>query len=150
MASQEVQAAVLQMLSANPELSLDKLTVEVGGKRAELGYVIGVNGYTADDAKMPIQVGLMTKGYGNAHVTLPADWIQKSLAYVSQQTGQASGVGEQAAMVDLMLGKVIDEGYVLRDGDMLRSEVAYKNGSATINGKPLGGPGAAGDAPAQQ
>jgi uncharacterized protein YdgA (DUF945 family) len=146
MASPEVQAAVLKMLSANPEFSLDRLALAVGGKRAELRYAIGVDGFTAADAKVPLMAGLMKYGYGNLRVNLPEDWVRRSMVYVAQQSGQArqaSGAGDQAALVELMLGKVIDQGYVLREGDMLRSEIAVKSGRATINGKPLGaGPAA--------
>lgn len=142
MASQDVQAAVLQMLSANPEISLDKLVVEVAGKRAELRYAIGVEGFAAADAKMPLMAGLMARGYGNLRVNLPEDWVQKSMTYVAQQSGQASGAVDQAALAEVMLAKVIDQGYVVREAGMLSSEVAFKSGRATINGKPLGGPAA--------
>jgi uncharacterized protein YdgA (DUF945 family) len=146
LASPDMQAALLKVLSANPEVSLDRLAVEVGGKRAELGYLVGVNGFTAEDAKLPLPASLMTRGYGSARVKLPADWIQQAMAYVAQQSGQSSDVADRAAMVDLMLGKVIEQGYVVREDDMLRSEVAFRNGQATINGKPLGGPAMAGAA----
>ena len=147
MASQEVQAAVSQMLSANPEISLDRLVVDVAGKRAELRYTIGVDGFTAADAKLPLMAGLMARGHGNLQVNLPEDWVRKSMTYVAQQSAQrsgqqADGAGDQAALVELMLAKVIDQGYVVREADMLRSEVAFKRGRATINGKPLGGPAA--------
>jgi uncharacterized protein YdgA (DUF945 family) len=144
LASQDTQAALLRMLSANPEFSLDKFAVEVGGKRAELGTLIGVAGFTADDAKLPLPASLMTRGYGSARVKLPADWIEQAMAYVAQQSGQSSDIGDRAAMVELMLGKAIDGGYVVREDDMLRSELAFRNGQATINGKPMGGPAAAG------
>ncbi len=143
MASQDVQAAVLQMLSANPELSLDKLVVDVGGKRAEMRYIVGVDGFTAADSKMPLMVALVARGYGNMRVNLPEDWVRKSMLYAAQRSGQqANGAGDQAALVELMLGKVIDQGYVVREADMLRSEIDFKKGRATINGKPLGGPAA--------
>lgn len=146
MASQEVQAALMKMLAANPELSMDKLVVESGGKRAEMGYALGVAGFTTDDAKLPLPASLMTRGYGNLRVKLPEEWVQKSMNYVAQQAGQASGASNQAAMVELMLGKVIDQGYVVREDGMLRSEVAFKSGRATINGKPVGAPAASADA----
>lgn len=142
MASQEVQAALMQMLSANPEVSLDKLVVEVGGKRAELAYALGVDGFTAADAKLPLMAGLMTRGYANVRLKLPEDWVQKSLVFVAQQSGKDSGGTDQAALAEVMLGKVIDEGYVVREEGMLRSEAAFKAGHATINGKPLGRPAA--------
>jgi uncharacterized protein YdgA (DUF945 family) len=140
MASPEFQSALMQVLAANPEVSLDKLVVEVEGKRAELAYALGVAGFTAADAKQPLMMGLMTRGYGNVRVKLPEDWVQKSLVYFAQQGGKESGAGDQAAMAELMLGKVIDQGYVVREDGMLRSEAAYKGGQATINGKPLGRP----------
>ncbi len=142
MASQDVQAAVLQMLAANPEVSIDKLVVQVGNDHAELAYAIGVDGFTANDAKLPLMASLMTRGYGNLKVKLPEQWVQKSMNYIAQQSGQASGASNQAAMVDLMLGKVIDQGYVVREEGMLRSEMAFKAGHATINGKPVGRPAA--------
>ena len=146
MASEEVQAALMQVLAANPELSLDKLVVQVDGKRAELAYAVGVEGFTAADAKLPLTMGLMTRGYGNVKVKLPEDWVQKSLVYIAQQSGKESGGTDQAALAEVMLGKVVDEGYVVREEGMLRSEAAYKGGRATINGKPLGRPaGGAGD-----
>ena len=145
MASQEVQAALLQMLSANPEMSLDKFIVEVAGKRAELGLAIGVDGFTAADVKMPLPAAMMMRGYGNVRIKLPEDWVDKSMAYVAQQSGQGSGVGDQAAVVELMLKKVIDQGYIVREDGMLRSEAAFKSGQATINGKPVGGAAAQAD-----
>jgi len=149
MASPEFQSALMQVLAANPELSLDKLVVQVDGKRAELSYALGVNGFTAADAKQPLMMGLMTRGYGNVRIKLPEDWVQKSLVYFAQQGGKDSGAGDQAAMAELMLGKVVDQGYVVREDGMLRSEAAYKDGQATINGKPLGRPaGGAGNATA--
>ena len=147
--SPEVQAALAQMLLANPEVSLDKFVVEVGGQHAELGYAIGVDGFTAADARMPLKEGLMARGYGSMRIKLPEAWVQKSMTYVAQQGGQASGAGDQSAVFELMLAKVIDQGYVVREQDMLRSEVAYRSGLATVNGKPLGVPAAGpADAPA--
>ena len=142
MASPEFQAALQQMLSANPEISLDKFVVEAGGRRAELGYAVGIDGFTPADARMPLQAALMTRGYGNVRIKLPEDWIRKSMTYVAQQSGQGRGVSDQAAIVELMLGKVIDQGYVVREEGMLRSEFAFRSGRATINGKPVGGPAA--------
>lgn len=140
MASPEFQAGLVQVLAANPEISMDKLVVQIDGKRAELAYALGVSGFTAEDAKQPLMMSLMTRGYGNVRVKLPEDWVQKSLVYFAQQGGKQSGAGDQAAMAELMLGKVVDQGYVVREDGMLRSEAAYKGGQATINGKPLGRP----------
>lgn len=140
MASPEVQAAITRMLVANPEVSIDKIAVQVEGKNAEVGYAIGVQGYTDADAKLPLMPALMSRGYGNVHATLPEDWVQRAAAWVAQQSGQASGTGDQAAMVELMLGKMIDQGYVVRENGVLRSEAAFKGGQATINGKPVGRP----------
>lgn len=138
MASPEAQAALMRMLSANPEISLDRLVVEVAGKRAELRYAIGVEGFTATDARLPLLNGLMTRGYGTLWVDLPEDWVQRSMAYVARQAGQASGATDQAALAEMMLGKVIDQGFVIRDAGMLRSEMAFRAGRATVNGKPVG------------
>ena len=146
MASPEVQAAFVQMLSANPEVSLDKLIVVVDGKRAELGYALGVEGFTAADAQAPLKVALMQRAYANLRIKLPEEWVQKSMTYVAQQSGKTSGAQDQAAMAELMLTKVIDQGYVVREEGMLRTEAAYKAGRATVNGKPLGGPAAAASA----
>jgi len=147
MASEQVQAALAKVLSANPELSLDKLVVEVDGKRAELAYAVGIEGFTAADAKLPLAAGLMTRGHGNLRIRLPEDWVQKSLVKVAQQSGKESGASDQAAFAELMLAKVIDEGYVVREEGMLRSEAAFQAGRVTVNGKPIGRPAGAPDQP---
>lgn len=127
-------AALTALLPYDPEMSLDKLSMEVDGQAGELSYQMGTQGVTADDAASPdLRTVLFSKAYANGQAKLPMAWIEKLVidATPERQT-------QDRAMFDAMLSQVIDSGYVIREGDVLRSEFKLDKGQLLVNGKAIG------------
>jgi uncharacterized protein YdgA (DUF945 family) len=137
----KMQDDLIAMLRYNPEVSLDKLAVDSGGQRGEVSYGIGVEGVTEADAHLPIASMLMTHARAKASARLPIEWLRKL-----SQAGAARlhGTAPDPATVDVMLDQAQAQGYVVRDGDYVKSNVDFAKGVLTVNGKAVGpgGPGA--------
>ena len=46
----------------------------------------------------------------------------------------------QAEMANVMLTKLANDGMIVREGDMISSQVSYDKGQMLVNGKPVGRP----------
>ena len=44
----------------------------------------------------------------------------------------------QAEMANVMIAKFTNDGYIVKDGDMLKSQVSFDKGQMLVNGKPIG------------
>lgn len=134
-----VQADVVALLQRNPEVSLDKLTVEHAGQRGEIAYSVGVQGVGAADAQLPLTALLMKSARLTASMRVPVAWIKRAAA---EGGSRLQGGAPPAEMVDVMIQQAAAKGFVVREGDFLASRVDYAGGAVTVNGKPLpmGGP----------
>jgi uncharacterized protein YdgA (DUF945 family) len=130
----QLTGALTALLPHNPEFSLDKMVVEIDGQPGELAYTLGTQGVTAEEAASPeLRTVLFAKTYANGQVKLPVAWIEK-LMVDKQPERQA----QDKAMLDAMLGQAVDAGYVVRDGEMLNSQIKLDKGQLLVNGKPIG------------
>lgn len=138
-----LQAELANLLPHNPEYALDKLAVEMDGKRGELSYSFGVQGVTPEDLQLPPQALLMTKGVLKADLKLPVAWIELVSSSVSERAGESVPPPE---MVNVMLDQFAAQGFVVRDGEHVSSSLRYAGQTGLqVNGKPL----PIGGAPAQ-
>ena len=141
-ASQAAMQALMEQLAPdlkamakyNPELGLDKMLVEIGGKRGEISYTAGMVGVTDEDLKDPGMALLMKRGVLKASVRLPMQWIEQIAA-----TGAESGQTPPPEMVAGLVEQGEGMGFVKRDGTDITSQVEYSEGNLKVNGKPLGG-----------
>jgi uncharacterized protein YdgA (DUF945 family) len=146
-ASQAAMQALMEQLTPDlkamakyaPEAGIDKLLVEIDGKRAELGYSVGMAGVTDEDLQLPGTALMMKRGVLKAHARLPMKWIEK-LA----ETGAESGQTPPPEMVAGLVEQGEEKGFVKRDGDDVTAQVEFSEGALKVNGKPLGGMGGAG------
>jgi uncharacterized protein YdgA (DUF945 family) len=116
-----------------PEAGIDKLLVEIDGKRAELGYSAGMAGVTDEDLQLPGTALMMKRGVLKAHARLPMKWLEK-LA----ETGAESGQTPPPEMVAGLVEQGEQSGFVKRDGDDVTAQVEFSEGNLKVNGKPLG------------
>jgi uncharacterized protein YdgA (DUF945 family) len=133
----EWQQAFAALLPFNPEYAIDKLVVETGGQRGELSYAVGIQGATEADAKLPMQVLGLTKGQFRGQAKVPVAWVEQIAARFGPPGSEPAA---QSEMVGVMLTKLTNDGVIVRDGDMLRSEFSFEHGQLTVNGKAMGRP----------
>jgi uncharacterized protein YdgA (DUF945 family) len=134
----QLQQDLVALLPYNPEYTLDKLAVETGGRRAELSYAVGVEGVTAEDTALPLQALFIGKGHVRAEAQLPMAWVEQAVARFGG-AGQADPAA-QAEMVNVMLAKLTNDGFIVREGEMLRTRLSFEKGQMLVNGKPLARP----------
>lgn len=123
------------MAKYSPEAGIDKMVVEIDGKRGEISYTAGMAGVTDEDLQLPGTALLMKRGALKANARLPMKWLEK-LA----ETGAESGQTPPPEMVAGLVEQGEEKGFVKRDGDDVTGQIEFTEGSLKINGKPLGAP----------
>ncbi len=132
----KIQADLMALLRHGPEVSLDRMAVVSGGLTGEFSYAVGVEGVTEADAAQPLPAVLLTRGYARAATRVPVAWLRSlSQAGASRLPGSVP----DPAGVDAMLELGQAQGYLVRDGDYVKSEMSFAKGAMTVNGQPLGG-----------
>jgi uncharacterized protein YdgA (DUF945 family) len=134
-----VQAELAELLVHDPEYALDRVALELDGKRGELSYSVGVEGVTAEDAALPAPVLLTTKGSLKADAKLPVEWVLRLGAFAAAQSRQPVPSPE---VLNEQVDRLVAQGLVVRDGDLLESSVRFAHGALTVNGQPMPLPGA--------
>lgn len=146
------QAASL--LKHDPEYGVDRLAVELGGRRAELSYSIGSKGVTDADlaaGNPEVLTGkLVLRGAAKIHVGL----IDQAVTAVAgslpppdpSQAGQGGLAAAASAMPSLelvhaTLDQFVELGFLVRDGEYVSFAAAMDAGQLSINGKPMQLPG---------
>jgi uncharacterized protein YdgA (DUF945 family) len=141
-----VEKDLAALLVHNPEYALDKLAVELKGRRAELSYSLGTQGVTADDAALPLPALLLSKGVlrigARVHTGLLAQAV-KQLGLVDPAA--AAGLPTQGAtkedpalsFVNGMIDQFSELGYVEREGELIKTSASYEAGQVLVNGKPM-------------
>jgi uncharacterized protein YdgA (DUF945 family) len=124
------------MAKYSPEAGIDKMVVEIDGKRGEISYMAGMAGVTDEDLQLPGTALLMKRGALKANARLPMKWLEK-LA----ETGAESGQTPPPEMVAGLVEQGEEKGFVKREGDDVTGQIEFTDGSLKINGKPLGAMG---------
>ena len=135
----QLQEDLAALLPFNPEYALDKLLIEADGKRAEFSYAVGIEGATAEDAKLPLPALARAKGRLRGEASLPLPWVERAVMQFGGAPGQPADAAAQAEMVNVMLAKMTADGFVVRDGDQLKAQFSLDKGQLLVNGKPVGG-----------
>ena len=133
----KLQADLAALLQFNPEFALDQLAVDYGGQRGELAYAVAMQGVTPSEAQTPLMLLLMQHGHATASARLPVAWIRQ-LSQAS--SARLQGTAPDPAMVDVMIDQMAAQGYLVRDGEFVKSSAEFAGGQLKVNGKSLGGP----------
>jgi len=127
---EQIQKDLVAMLPHNPGVRLDKLEIEVDGKKAEMSAALDVQGITAADTQ-PLSIPLlMENGSLAVDLKLPVTWLQQIVT-------SRGGPTIDAEMANLMLQDITTKGFVVRDGDDIKSSVKFSKGQLVLNGKPV-------------
>jgi uncharacterized protein YdgA (DUF945 family) len=117
-----IKARTFELFQHDPEMSIDRLGLTTPDGEAYFKGVIRFKGVTEEDLAIG---GLGLIGKLDAEIQFAAH--RKVL---EKFPGGATSVGE-----------MIDDGYVVPEGDKLVSKIAFRRGGLMINGKPQGIPG---------
>ena len=120
------------MAKYSPEAGIDKMVVEIGGKRGEISYTVALVGVTDEDLQAPGMALLMKRGLLKANARLPMQWLEQIAA-----TGAESGQTPPPELVAGLVEQGEEKGFVKRDGDDVTAQVEFSEGALKVNGKPL-------------
>lgn len=133
-----LDADLMALARFDPEVALDKLTIDHAGGRGEFSYSFGLSGVTATDAELPRLALLTTRGRARASMRVPMAWLRK----LSQEgSARFEGTVPPPAALDAFVDHAVGEGYLVRDGDDVRSSIDFSAGNLTVNGKVVSGDG---------
>jgi uncharacterized protein YdgA (DUF945 family) len=126
-----IKAQTFALFEHDPELIIERLGLTTVDGEAYLKGVVRFKGVTEEDLAIG---GLGLIGKLDADIQFSAD-----RKVVEKFPGGAASVGE-----------LLDNGYVVREGDKLVSKIGFHGGVLTVNGKPQGIPGLGPPPPAQE
>lgn len=138
-----------ELLPHNPEYQMGPIAIELGGKRAELSYTLGVRGVAAGTPPPPMMELAMKHGYASAEAKLHlglidqlAAWGQKLAAtaagpHQQRQAAAKDGPDASAMMARAMLDGFVQQGFLERDGETVRGRVEVETGAFKLNGRPF-------------
>jgi uncharacterized protein YdgA (DUF945 family) len=106
----------LALLKYSPELHIDRISFKSPQGEANVSASARLGALQPEELANPFM--LIGKLDVKADLTVPEDLIKDSL-----QPEQISGF--------------VDQGYVVREGNLLHSKIAFANGQVTVNGKPF-------------
>ena len=139
----------VQLLKHDPEYALDKLAVELSGKRAELSYSVGSKGVTDADLALASPEALTQKAVLRAAAKVDIALIERAIAALSEiaptptAQGQApAGMPAVPALPSLdVLRATIDQfvqlGFLVREDESISVSAGMERGQLLVNGKPI-------------
>ncbi|MET0344207.1 MAG: DUF945 family protein [Polyangiales bacterium] len=125
------------MLVHDPEYAVDKLAVELGGKRAELSYSLGTKGVTKEDLDLPMLLVLQTKSVLAAKARVHVGLLHELARKVGGAAAGGADPAELVAQVDAAIAEFAGQGYVVREGEYVASAATFEGGALKVNGVPL-------------
>lgn len=124
------------LLQNKPEVSIDPISVTTAEGEAKLSAKATIADVVAADLQNFAL--LMPKLQASATISVPEPMLTKLMsgngADPSTQAAMQQGVTQQIAMFE-------QQGYIIRNEKMLSANFDWKQGQATINGKPMAGMG---------
>lgn len=153
-----MQGDLFELLSHDPEYVMGPIGVEIGGKRAELSYSMATQGVTPSDAGMPLETLLRTKSNTHAKASVDLGLVDLLVRFAQQAPAGAGGAADpqqvaaaaeqSVATVRGMVDQFVKQGYVTREGEVIRASFDSQGDQFKLNGQPftmpdlssLGGP----------
>lgn len=146
----------LELLKHGPELSVDRISFRSPHGDAALAARVRLKDLQAQDVSNPLL--LLAKLDASADIALPEGLLGEVAGPVAAPEGEAAtGVlvdpaAQRGELLRQRVAALTAQGFVVREGSLLRSKLAFSNGRLTVNGQTLdplaiGAPGAAQPAP---
>lgn len=127
-----MQAAMLQdmraLLPFDPSYELEKLSLSIGGKQAELGYRVALKGAKPEMLDNPMSlIPVLSAGL---RARLPRDWVEALTA------GSMRGVA-QVDQVGALIDQGVQMGFLAVDASTVSTQVSFDGGLLAVNGQTV-------------
>lgn len=123
--------AAMELLQHEPEFVLERFSFTTPEGEVLVKANARLVGVTPDDP--PIPMALMHKVEASTEVAIPeALYLRLGPKPVSMEAASA-----QAQMRQRQIAELMGQGYVVREGTMLKLKLAYQAGEVTVNGVPF-------------
>lgn len=137
----ELQRNLITFLRHDPEYSLDKFAVVLGGHRAEISYRVGLRGMSEADGRRPMAQILASKVYADAAFNVQDGWIEQVARQMATEhtpsAGHDGAAAQAAAMADALIDSWATQGFVVREGGAVKAAAKFEAGQLQVNGQPV-------------
>lgn len=122
----------LKLLEYNPEISLDRISFTSPQGEVLVAARAKFNDVKPEDLKQPPI--LMAKIDASADIVLPEGLLMMPFGI---KADSAEAMQTQMQMRQKQIAALAAQGYIQRDGTMVRARLEFRKGELTINGKPF-------------
>jgi uncharacterized protein YdgA (DUF945 family) len=130
-AMQPLLASAIEVLAHEPELVIDRLSFTTPDGEVLIKANARFAGVTPDDASN--MMALTQKLEASTDITVP----EALLAQFGATPVSIDAASAQAQKRDQHIARLVEQGYVIREGAMLKSRITYQGGQLTVNGFPF-------------
>ena len=123
---------VLKLLEYNPELSLDRLSFKLPQGEVLIAARARFIDVKPEDLKQPPV--LLAKLDASADIALPEGLLMLPFA---MKADSVEAMQAQMQSRQQQIGTLVAQGYIERDGAMVKSKLEFRGGRLTVNGKPF-------------
>ncbi|MCU7842446.1 MAG: YdgA family protein [Candidatus Thiodiazotropha sp. (ex Monitilora ramsayi)] len=145
------------LLTQDPEFSLDRVSFANSDGEAKLAARVKLSGATLEMLANPLM--LLSKVEASGDLSLSETMVVKLLQnppfptnpdQAAASTEEIKQKGEMAVgQFQQQVAMLMEQGYLEREGEIIKTTMAFKEGQLTVNGKPFN-PAAMGQPPAHQ
>ena len=122
----------LKLLEYNPEISIDRISFKIPQGEVLVAARAKFNDVKPEDLKQPPV--LIAKVDASADIALPEGLLMMPFGMKSDSP---EALQTQMQMRQKQVAALAEQGYIQRDGAMIRSRIEFRSGQLTINGKPF-------------
>jgi hypothetical protein len=144
-------ASAFELLPYGPEYQMGPLSLELGGKRAEVSYVVGIHGVAPGSAAPPFMQLVMDHAYARAEAKLHLGLVDSLAGWAQSLRASTDGTAPRnvpvaatqgapdagARMARALIDGFVQQGFLERDADFVRGRIEVDAGTFTLNGRPI-------------
>ena len=140
----QLQEDAQTILAHDPQINIDRLSLSNPDGEAKLAAQVKLVGLTLEEITNPFM--LMTKIEANGDLSLPEEMIvqllrkppfsSQGIAELSPEEIEARGKAA-ADQFQMQVAMLTDQGYLNREGNLVKTNLSFKAGQLKINGKPF-------------
>ncbi|MFT3760604.1 YdgA family protein [Thauera sp.] len=122
----------MALLGYSPAFSIDRISFSSPHGKTDLSAQVRLDGLQPEDTANPMM--LIAKLQAEAKLSMPQVLLQSFAGGEAEDEDEAAFA---AAQFEAQLGALEAQGYLQRDGNIVKTQAAFRQGQFTVNGKPF-------------